>query len=161
MSLGALAVLVAAVLYYVFIDGSLGGGGAGAGLGSTMGGSFSGSLSVAEQAYAEGYEDAIAGREPNWAGSNSRRYASAQAASARADSASPPPSSGGSGFLGGFGLGKLFSLALVGRQVYTLGAVPGGGWDFNLARVNVVNLPTMQKIFLGMNVLRLFGMSPI
>jgi len=169
LSLGALGALAVAVLYYVLLDGLWGGATAGAaftGSGSYSSGGGGGSSSLAEQAYAEGYEDAVAGREPNWAGSASHRYASAaRTTSSGSGSAgsSPPPSSGGWGLpsFGGFGIGKLFSLGLLGRQVWGLGAVPGGGWDMGLAQVNLVNMPTMQKVFFGMNLLRLLGMSPI
>ena len=63
--------------------------------------------------------------------------------------------------MGGFGIGKLFSIAMLGRQIYGLGANPGGGWDFGLAQANLVNMQMMQKVFMGMMVLRLFGLSPI
>lgn len=163
LSLGALGVVVVAVLYYVFLNGVWDSATTGGAYFSDSSGGVSLS-SVAEQAYAEGYEHGQAGLPPDWTSSNSRRYAAA-AAAATADrthiTGSGPSRSSSSGLFGGFGLGKLFSLGLLARQVYSLGAGPAGGWDIGLAQANLMQLPTMQKIFLGMNLLRVFGMSPL
>jgi hypothetical protein len=110
---------------------------------------------MASEAYDKGYADAQAGRPHDWI---------SYAGTARAHGLpqqEQPSSSGGGGLFGGISLFQLISLAMLGRQVYTLGNVPGSGWNYEVALVNIRNQSMIQKVFMGFLVLRSFGMSPI
>lgn len=150
LSIIALGAVSVAMLYYVFIQGGL------APIDSQS--QYSGPTFTAEDAYDEGYADAKANRPHDWIGSDSYRYASS-----RDRSASGVRS--GSGFgafsMPSLGIGNIFTIAMLGRQVYSLGSIPGGGWDMGLAYSNFMHMATMQKVFMGMMLLRLFGLSPI
>mmetsp|Transcript_20188 Transcript_20188/g.34052 ORF Transcript_20188/g.34052 Transcript_20188/m.34052 type:complete len:355 (+) Transcript_20188:34-1098(+) len=164
MSLGALAAVVLAVFYFVLVSGSSGSASFSSGEPSygsyTPPRHFSPSMTL-EQAYDLGYADGASGEGRNWAGH--------EAATPSADNAdyypeyppSPPLQRSDGGISNFFSFGKLFTLALLGKQMHGLGAAPGGGWSYHLAMANLANQSAVQKGFLALMVLRLFGMSPI
>mmetsp|Transcript_4078 Transcript_4078/g.6320 ORF Transcript_4078/g.6320 Transcript_4078/m.6320 type:complete len:349 (+) Transcript_4078:74-1120(+) len=147
LSLGAVGVALVGVLYYTFLTGQ-------ASL-SPSSSAYTRSYGISPaDAYDRGYEDALAGRPHN--------YAAHMDTKAFEYSPSAAPTGGGMfSAIGGFGIGKLFSLAILGKQIYSLGSVPGGGWNMNLAMANLANQSTLQKVFLAFMVMRLLGMSPI
>eukprot|EP00939_MAST-03C_sp_MAST-3C-sp1_P002085 g2085.t1 len=73
---------------------------------------------------------------------------------------------GGGGSLfggsGGFGIGKLISVAVLGNSVWTLGKSPSSGsWDYRAAIQNFQYLPTYRKALMAFLILRVLGLSPI
>lgn len=155
LALGAVGIALAAVLYVTLATSSSDSNGGTAYHTDYYPSASMGGL-MASDAYDKGYADGLAGKPHDW-------ISYAGTANAR----SPPPSYQPSsptkaGLFGGFSMGKLFSIVILGRQVYSLGNVPGGGgWNFELALANLRNQSMMQNVFMGLMVLRLFGMSPI
>jgi hypothetical protein len=71
-----------------------------------------------------------------------------------------PSSSGGDfGGGGGFGMGSVFTMAILGKQVFELGG--GRQWNTNTFMMNIQSMPLWRQALLGMLALRMFGLSPI
>lgn len=158
LSLGALGVVLVAVLYFMLVAGRT------VPYSSPIGAADSyqyastgGGLSYAD-AYDKGFDDAIAGRPHSWS-THSDSFPRSFTPAPEYYTTTPARSSGG--LFGGVGIGKMISLGILGKQIHSLGAVPGGGWDHNYAIANFMNMGAMQKVFFGFMFLRLFGMSPI
>ena len=116
-----------------------------------------------QQAYLLGHADGEAGAAPDWP-----RHAPSSVYDEADDEytnipqySMPAPSSGGGGVAGWFSFGKLFTVGLLAKQLHGLGAGPGGGWSWQQAVSGVRSMGAVQQGFMGLMVLRLFGMSPI
>lgn len=107
-----------------------------------------------EEAYQLGYSDASSGVESDW-----QRHAPPRRAPPVDYSFASTPR--GDMFSNFFSFGNIFTLVILGKQIYGLGAVPGGSWDRDLAVANLMNMGSIQKCFMVLMVLRLFGLSPI
>jgi hypothetical protein len=160
LALGALGAALLAAMYYIFLTG----GSAAPSFQPYSAPPYPGL--AARDAYGRGYDDAQGGKTEDWSrhadefsGSSMGSMGSSMGSMGSSMGMQPTQSSGG--MFAGFGFGKMFSLAILGKQIYSLGSVPGGGWDINFARVNVMNMSAMQKGMMMFMVARLVGMSPI
>lgn len=160
LALGALAVVAVAVLYFVLFSG-------GAATAPSVYDSYSAPHTYTpppaermtlEQAYELGYADAKRGAELDWAEHAPRSQPLHYSSPPPQYSAAPAPSGGLASM---FSFGKIFTLGLLAKQLHGLGATGGGGWNPQMAWANLLNQSAMQKGFLALMVLRLFGMSPI
>ena len=151
LALGGLGAALLAVMYFMFT---------GDNAPHISGSVLSSPRFDAEEAYIRGYDDAVAGRPLQWSSHAQDFSATETSYNIPPNSYNPGPSRNQSLF-GGFGFGKLITLGILAKQIYSLGAIPGAGWDINYARANLMNMSAMQKGFMALMVLRLVGMSPI
>ncbi len=169
ISVAIVAALLAAVMYFVFFTGSRGAASSlhrpvETSFPNSYGRTFSESALTFADAYALGYSDAISGKVQDWQAHSDQFTATRQTFhSDFSDSHSyqPPEPQASVGLFGGFGIGKIISLLVLGKQIHGLGAQPGGGWDKDLALANLMNQSNVQKGMMLFMVLRLLGMSPI
>ena len=162
MSMGAVGAIAVAVLYFSLVSGGYTQRSVGSAPYDSSGEAFSYSAPhsrmTLEQAYDLGYADGKDGHDSAWADHAPPRHESEDYFPAYPP---PPPQAGSSGISNMFSFGKLFTVGLLAKQIYGLGSQPQGGWSHELAMANLMNQSAVQKGFLALMVLRLFGMSPI
>ena len=167
MAQGALVAVLVALLYFILFSGAE----ANTSAASYSPGyrdhhnSFASRVLSLEQAYRLGHADGVAGVDSEFGWSKN-----APPQDDDYDYMPPPPhreqysapgSGGGGGLSSLFSFGKLFTVGMLGKQVHGLGSQPGGGWSKDLAVANLMNMGAVQKGFMALMVMRLFGMSPI
>jgi len=128
MSAAQAALFIAAVVYLIYRYGPFGGDGSAAGDDGGSGG---------YAAYSKGFDDGMKGR--------------------KFDPISDAPSSSGSSSSSsssGFGIGKLFSLAMAGSMIYQMGGQP---WSLEALVANLRHMQPMQMVMLFSVVSGLFS----